>query len=186
MGFMFDFLPIILFFIAFKVWGIYTATAVAMGATLVQLFWSYARHGSVKKTFWISFIAIFVLGGATLIFKNEIFIKWKPTVVYLCLALAMVISPMISNKTLLQHISDLDSSHGLELPVWAWKKLNRYWAIFCMLMAVTNLYVVYNFDTQTWNNFKMFGILGCTLLFILMQAMLMVKWSKSVKKEDLS
>ena len=186
MGFMFDFLPIILFFITFKVWGIYAATATAMLATLFQLFWSKFRHGKVKKTFWISFVAIFVLGGATLIFKNEIFIKWKPTIVYMALAIAMVVSPIVTDKTLLQHLSNLDSQNGMNLPELAWKRLNYYWAIFSVVMALTNLYVVYNFDTQTWNNFKLFGILGATLLFVIMQAMLMVRWSKPEKNGDLS
>ena len=183
MSFLFDFFPILLFFISFKIWGIYAATAIAIAATFIQLILAKVIFGVIKRSYWISFFTVFILGGATLILQNEMIIKWKPTVVYLLLALAMLLSPVVSEKTLLQHLGgDLEKS-GLSLSNSAWKKLNWSWAIFCVLMGVANLYVVYNYDTNTWNNFKFFGILGCTLIFVFIQAILMARWSKPNKSE---
>jgi intracellular septation protein len=171
MKFLFDFFPILLFFIAFKVYGIFTATAVLMVATLLQVgyFWIKNRH--LENIHIITLVLVLTLGSATLFFQDILFIKWKPTAIYWVFALLFLGSQFIGTKTIMQRMLD----NKLELPSIAWRRLNMSWAGFFMAMGFINLYVVYNFSTDVWVNFKLFGTLGLTLIFIVIQAIYMGK-----------
>ena len=177
MKMLFDFFPIIFFFVAYKIFGIYDATAVAMAASLLQvgIFWLKNRRFELIHVLSLAFI--FILGSATLIAHDPMFIKWKPTVIYWVMA-AIFGGSHLSKKTLLEHMM----GKKINLPAKAWKTLNTSWIIFFTTMGGLNLFVVYNFSTNAWVNFKLFGILGTTILFGILQSLWITKF---VKKQDL-
>lgn len=174
-----DFFPIILFFIAYKIGDIYIATCVAIVATLVQLIYGKVRQGTYEKSHVISFVLILILGGATLLMKDAMFIKWKTTAVYWVLGCVFIGSQFFGQKSLMEHIA----GHSIEMKKAIWKKLNLSWGIFFLIMGCLNLYVVYHFDTDTWVNFKLFGTLGLTLLFVLGQGIYMAKHLEQDKEK---
>lgn len=171
MKILFDFFPIILFFLAYKWAGIYTATLVAMAASLVQVLWGRLRSGHFEKMPLITLVTLVVLGGATLFFRNEAFIKWKPTVVYWLLGFGFLLSQWIGNKPAIQRLAE----QNIQLASTVWVRLNLSWAIFFIGMGCLNIYVIQNFDTDTWVNFKLFGSLGLTFIFILCQSIYMFR-----------
>lgn len=175
MKFFFDFLPILLFFIAYKLYGIYVATAVAIIVSIAQVGWLWWRHHRVERMPLITAAMLLVLGGATLLFQDETFIKWKPTVVNWIFAVAFLASQFVGDKTLIERMMGAN----IELPKMVWAKLNLTWALFFCAMGVVNLIVAYSFDTDTWVNFKLFGILGLTLVFVFGQALFMARYLKS-------
>ncbi len=171
MKFLFDFFPVVLFFVGYKIWGIYTATAIAMVASLVQVFLYRIIYQRYEKTHLFSLGIIFVLGGATLIFHNEWFIKWKPTGVYWLSAILFLGSNLITSKPLIQRI--MESNICLHNAIWI--RLNYAWAVFFIIMGTINIYVAYNYSTDIWVNFKLFGGIGLTLLFVFIQAIYLTK-----------
>lgn len=166
-----DFFPIIVFFICYKIFGIYTATAVAMAASLFQVLYYRIKHQHYEKMHLISLGIIFVLGTATLAFHNPWFIKWKPTGMYWLSAIVFIGSAFIGKKPLIQKMMD----GNIKLPDKIWYRLNTAWALFFILMGALNLYVAYAFDTNFWVNFKLFGCAGMTLLFIFIQAIYLAR-----------
>lgn len=160
-----DFFPVILFFIAYKMAGIYTATAVAIAASLVQVGWNHWRHGKVETMHWVTLGLIVFFGGLTLLLHDPVFIKWKPTVVNWLFAAAFAGSALFMERNLLQRMMD----HAITLPGEIWQRLNLAWVSFFVLSGLANLYVAYNYSEETWVNFKLFGMLGLTLLFLLAQ-----------------
>lgn len=174
MKMLFDFFPIILFFIAYKFFGIYVATAVAMGASLLQVIYFWLRYHRVEAMHIITLIIILSLGSATLLLHNSMFIKWKPTVIYWVFALMFLLTQFIGNKTLLQRM--LGTKITLPNPIWT--KLNVSWGVFFAVMGIANLYVVYHYSTNTWVDFKLFGTLGLTIVFIIIQSIYMAKHIK--------
>jgi intracellular septation protein len=174
MKFLFDLFPIIFFFIAYKLGGIYVATVTAIATSSLQVAWSRYSTGKFEKPPLITLATLLVLGSATLLFRNELFIKWKPTALYWVLAMIFFASQFMGKKPLLQKAME----KNIQLNNKAWLKLNVSWVIFFFFMGVTNLYVVYSFDTDTWVNFKLFGTLGLTLLFIILQGFYMARHQK--------
>jgi intracellular septation protein len=172
MKFLTDLLPIILFFIAFKFYGIYTATAVAIAASLLQVAYCYFVNKKVDNMQWITLALIVVLGGATLFLHNELFIKWKPTAIEWAFALAFLLSQWIGEKPLTQRMLEAN----VTLPAYFWRRLNLSWALFFFVMGALNIYVLYHFSTNAWVNFKLFGLMGCTLLFVIGQAFFISKY----------
>jgi intracellular septation protein len=177
MKFLFDLLPVLLFFVAFRIpadprQGIMLATGVAITAALIQLAYHWFRHRRVEKMLLATTAIILVLGGATLIFRNEEFIKWKPTVVNWLFALSFLISQFVGSKNLVQRM--LDQQMQLPAPIWA--RLNGLWVVFFAAMGAANLYVAHHFDTATWVNFKLFGIMGLTLAFVIGQAVYLARF----------
>ena len=176
----FDFLPIIIFFIAYYVFNIYVATASAIGASLLQVGYTLVRGKKPEMMHWLALVMIVVLGSATLLLKNEIFIKWKPTAVYWLLALVFLFSQFVSKKCLVQRMLE----QGIQLPPSKWSKLNLSWVIFFTSMGFLNLYVVYHFDTNVWVNFKLFGSLILTFLFVLGQGVYLMKYMPDNKGQN--
>lgn len=169
-----DFLPIALFFVAYKFFNLMIATQVAIVASLIQLIWLRISTGKFQKVNLVSFLSILILGGATLLLKDDIFVKWKPTAVYWLLASALLFSQLFSAKPLIQRFGET----SIQLPAKIWRQLNITWCGFFTLMGFANLYVVYNFDTATWVNFKLFGTLGLTFVFIIAQSVYMARHSQ--------
>jgi intracellular septation protein len=172
-----DFFPIVLFFAAFKTLGIYVATAVAIVATVAQIAWLRYKNGVVEPMQWVSLGVIVVFGGATLLTQNETFIKWKPTVLYWLMGVALWIGYFVFKRNFLRQLMGAQ----LELPDPVWLVLLHSWAGFFAAMGVLNLWVAYHFDTDTWVSFKLFGGLGLMLVFVLLQG---VYLSKYIKEED--
>jgi intracellular septation protein len=176
MKFLYDLLPVIFFFIAYKLYGIYTATFIAIMTAVLQLGYALIRRKPIDMIQWLSLGAITLLGGATLLFKNELFIKWKPTAIYWLMGLVFFFSQYFGPKPL-KPIAQrmMEKSVALSAPIW--KKLNLSWVLFFTVMGGLNLLVVYTCDTNTWVNFKLFGSFGLTLLFVLLQAVVLSKIS---------
>lgn len=167
-----DFLPIILFFVAYKTYDIYVATAVAIGASLIQVLWSLLRTRKVETMHLVTLGIIVVFGGATLLLRDPTFIKWKPTVVNWLFAAAFLGSQFIGEKSFLRRMMD----HAIEAPVAVWNRLNYAWVIFFIFSGALNLYVAYNFDEDTWVDFKLFGMLGLTLVFVVAQSLYLYRY----------
>ena len=160
-----DFFPIALFFAAFKIWGIFVATAVAIVATIVLLFWAWRRNGHIEPMQWVSLGVIVVFGGATLITQDETFIKWKPSIVYWLMGGALWVGELFFKRNFLRQIM----GDQLSLPDPAWRTLLHSWALFFAFMGGLNLWVANNFDTDTWVSFKLFGGMGLMVVFVLIQ-----------------
>ena len=162
-----DFFPILLFFGAFKIWGIFVATTVAIVATLLQLAWMRYSTGRTEPMQWLSLGVIVVFGGATLIAQDETFIKWKPTVLYWAMGGALLVGQVFFRRNWLQSLMQSQ----MALPDHAWRVMLWSWCGFFAVMGVLNIWVSYHFDTDTWVNFKLFGGMGLMLVFVLAQAM---------------
>ena len=198
-----DFLPIILFFATFKYaegqkeWAadfatqhfgfivsggavgtgeapVLLATVVVILATTCQIAFLLARGKKIDLMLWVSLALVVVLGGATIWFHSETFIKWKPSVLYWAMGLSFWVSHTFFHKNLLQALL----GHQLELPAFVWHRLNFAWIAFFGFMGLLNLYVAYSFSTSAWVNFKLFGALGLMLLFTLAQGVYMSRYVK--------
>ena len=196
MKLLFDFLPIILFFGTFKFaegrkeWAaqfasdhlgfivsggvvgpdeapVLLATVVVIFATLAQVAFLVARGKKVDMMLWVSLGLVTVLGGATIWFHSETFIKWKPSVLYWVMGLAFWVSQALFRKNLLQALI----GNQLTLPAGVWQRLNFAWIAFFAFMGLANLWVAYSFSTDAWVNFKLFGGIGLMLLFTLAQGL---------------
>jgi intracellular septation protein len=172
MKFLFDLFPVILFFIAFKVQGIYVATAVAIAASLGQIGWLWLRGRKIDTMLWASLAIIVVFGSATLLLHDETFIKWKPTVLYWLFACVLSTSELLFHKNLIRTML----GEQIQLPQPAWRRLNFSWAGFFACMGFLNLYVAFNFPTDTWVNFKLFGGMGLMLAFVIAQGLFLAKY----------
>jgi len=174
-----DFFPIVLFFGAFKIWGIFVATTVAIVATLLQLAWMRYRTGRTEPMQWLSLGVIVLFGGATLIAQDETFIKWKPTVLYWAMGGALLVGQVFFRRNWLQSLM----KNQMALPDHAWRVMLWSWCGFFALMGALNLWVAYHFDTDTWVNFKLFGGMGLMLVFVLAQAMYLGRYMDTEAKD---
>lgn len=165
MKFLLDFFPVILFFVAFKVADIFVATGVAIAATIVQIGWVLARGRRPTNMQWMGLAIIVVFGGATLLLRDETFIKWKPTVLYWLAGLVFLVA-LAFRTNLVKAVM----SEGVELPEPVWTKLAVAWGVFFIFKGTLNLWVAYNFPTDVWVNFKLFGGMGLMIAFVIAQA----------------
>jgi intracellular septation protein len=179
MKFLFDIFPVVLFFIAFKIYDIYTATAVAIAATFLQIGWTWVRHRKVENLLWVSLAVIVVFGGATLLLQDETFIKWKPTVLYWLFAAVLAVAELAFRKNLIRAMMETQ----VTLPEAVWGKLLASWIAFFALMGALNLAVAYNFSTDAWVNFKLFGGIGLMLAFIVLQALMLSRYIEDRKAD---
>ncbi len=197
MKLLFDLFPVILFFATFKYYGsdpegaaalvgsllgsavldvkqapILLATVVVIVATMAQIAWVHFRHGKVDKMLWVSLALVTVFGGLTLIFQDETFIKWKPTMLYWVFAASMIFAALVLKKNPIKAML----GEQLTLPDPVWNKVNLSWTAFFAFMGALNLIVAFNFSTDTWVNFKLFGGMGLMLLFVLGQGLMLSKY----------
>lgn len=179
MKFLFDLFPVILFFAVFKLYGIYEATAVAIVATVAQIGWVYFKHRKVEPMLWVSLAVIVVFGGATIYLQNETFIKWKPTVLYWLFGGALAIAALGFKKNLIRAMMEKQ----VTLPDPVWGRLLLSWIAFFGAMGLLNLYVAYNYSTDTWVNFKLFGGMGLMLVFVFGQAIMLAKYIQEKNPE---
>jgi intracellular septation protein len=172
MKFLFDLFPVVLFFVAFKLFDIYVATAAAIAASFLQIGWLKWRRRKVDKTMWVTLVIIVVLGGATLVLHDETFIKWKPTVLYWFFGVVLAVAQLAFRKNLIRAML----GEQIRMPDAAWSRLSWSWAGFFAFMGAANLYVAFNFPTETWVNFKVFGGVGLMLLFVVLQALFLARY----------
>ncbi|MBD3634404.1 MAG: septation protein A [Methylophaga sp.] len=188
----FDFLPIVLFFVTYKlgggeysfngemvqVDGIYAATAVMIVATLFQVSFTWLRHRTVERAHLVTLVLVIVLGGLTLWLQNPDFIKWKPTAVNWLFALVFIGAYLFTDKSLLERMM----AQHIQLPNKVWSRLNMAWILFFVGSGLANLYVAFNYDEATWVNFKLFGMLGLTIVFIIAQSVYLARHATEVPK----
>jgi len=177
MKFLFDLFPVILFFAAYKFGGIFVATGVAIVATFVQIGWVWFRHRKVDTMLWVSLVIVTFFGGATLLLQDETFIKWKPTVLYWLFAAILAGGTLFMKKNLMKNLL----SEQMQLPDEAWNRMNVSWIGFFVFMGFANLAVAFNFSTDTWVNFKLFGGTGLMLCFVLVQGLMLSKYMEEKK-----
>ena len=207
MKFLFDLFPVVLFFAMFK-WGeghvaaaqslgsqylsgfvsggivtaqqapILLATAVVIIATLAQILYLLIRGRKVDVMLWVSLLIVGVFGGATIYFHNDLFIKWKPTVLYWSFATVLLVSQLLLKKNLIKTMM----GQQLAMPDAIWEKLGLTWVGFFVLMGCLNLYVAFNYPTATWVNFKLFGGMGLMFVFVIGQTLLLSKYMQEPKK----
>ncbi|GIX21627.1 MAG: putative intracellular septation protein A [Gammaproteobacteria bacterium] len=167
MKLLYDFLPILLFFLAYKVWDLYAATAVAIGVALVQNLVYWLRHRRFDNMQLVALVLLVVLGGATLLLRDNTFIMWKPTAVNLLFAAVFAATGLFGDKPLVQRLLE----GQLQLEAALWRRLNWSWVGFFLFCAAANLFVAYRYSEAVWVNFKLFGLLGLTLLFLFAQGL---------------
>jgi len=179
MKFLFDIFPVILFFVAYKISGIYTATSIAIAATAAQIGWAWAKHRKVDTMQWVSLALIVVFGGATLLLRDETFIKLKPTVLYWLFGVVLTVSAVAFKKNLIRAMMEKQ----VTAPDAVWEKLLAGWIGFFVVMGGLNLYVAYTYDTAIWVNFKLFGGIGLMILFVIAQAVILAPHMKEREVE---
>lgn len=205
MKFLIEFLPIILFFAAYKLYSlipapiiesindlmpfsltpgheadsIYFATLVAIIISGITVLIHFIRHRDFNKNQTITFVLFLIFGGATLLLRDPTFIKWKPTVINLVFALIFLGSAFIGDKPLAQRFL----GGAIDAPRSIWNKLNTAWIIFFVFVAAINLYIAYNFSEAIWVNFKLFGMMGLTIAFIIVQMIILSRYITVKPKE---
>ena len=197
MKLLFDLFPVILFFAAFKyseknpemaaswvaslmgsatvdpkIAPILLATVAVIVATIAQIMWVAFRHGKVDKMLWVSLVLVVVFGGMTLAFQDESFIKWKPTILYWVFAGSMGFAALVMKKNAIKTML----GEQLTLPESVWTKVNLSWMAFFVIMGFLNLIIAFNFPTDVWVNFKLFGGMGLMLVFVLGQGFMLSKY----------
>lgn len=181
MKLLFDFLPIAIFFGVYKYTGdIIIATAVLIPATIVQMLVTWVRTHKIEKMQLVTLGLVVVLGGATVLLQDKTFIQWKPTVVNWLFAVAFLGSQFIGAKTLVQRMME----SAVELPAPIWVRLNLAWVVFFIVMGGLNLFVAFTMSEETWVNFKLFGMLGLTLVFIILQGVYLSKHMTETTPEE--
>ncbi len=194
MKFLFDLFPVILFFIAFKLaegnpdaaaalarsvgyvadskqLPALVATAVAILATFGQIAWVRFRGRKVDRMLWVSLAIILVFGGLTLWLRDDTFIKWKPTVLYWLFGVSLIGAQLLFGRNLIRTML----AEQVSMPEAVWARLNWSWVGFFAFMGAANLYVAFNYSTDTWVNFKLFGGMGLMLLFVVLQALYLAR-----------
>ena len=197
MKLLFDLFPVILFFVTFKyseknpelaaswmaslmgsaavdpkIAPILLATVVVIVATVAQIIWVAFRHGKVDKMLWVSLVLVVVFGGMTLVFQDESFIKWKPTILYWVFAGSMAFAALVMKKNAIKAML----GEQLTLPEPVWTKVNLSWIAFFVVMGFLNIIIAFNFPTDVWVNFKLFGGMGLMLVFVLGQGLMLSKY----------
>lgn len=177
-----DFFPVVLFFAVYKYTGdLITATLFLIPATVVQVAVGYVMSKKVEPMPLVTLALVVVLGGATVYLNDPVFIKWKPTLVNGLFALAFLASEFVfGGKTVVQRLM----GSAVQLNAAQWRLLNRAWIAFFMASGIINLWVAYSFSEDTWVNFKLFGMLGLTLVFVLLQGLWMARVAQSSDKDS--
>ena len=147
------------------------ATVVVMAATLAQIAYLKLRGQKVDTMLWVSLLLVVGLGGATIYFHSEAFIKWKPTVLYWVMGAALAVGQLLGRNGMRALMGQ-----QMALPDTVWARLNLAWVGFFTAMGFLNLWVAYRFSTGVWVNFKLFGGLGLMLAFVLLQALVLGKY----------
>ena len=180
MKLLFDYLPIIIFFISFKLKGIYFATALTMLVALLQTAAIWWLQKKVDKIQVVTLIFIVFLGSSTLLLHDPIFIQWKPSIIYWIFAAVCAVTQFFGKQPVVARILQ----PHISAPPGIWQRINAAWAIFFSALGGLNLYVVYHYSMNTWVNFKLFGTLGLMIGFILVQALYLSRHTSLAKVDS--
>lgn len=176
-----DFFPVVLFFAVYKFTGdLIVATLVLIPATIAQVAIGYWRERKIEPMPLVTLALVVILGGATVYLNDPLFIKWKPTLVNGLFALAFLGSEFLfGGKTVVERLM----SSAVNLTRRQWRVLNRAWIVFFVFSGTLNIWVAYQFSEDTWVNFKLFGMLGLTLIFVVLQGIWMSRVAPDAVKE---
>lgn len=182
MKFLFDFFPIVAFYLTYNYgkepWGEVTAmiaaTAVLMAATTVQMLYTWIKHKKIEKMHVVVLVLALVFGSATIYFREPAYLIWKVTIVNWLFAIAFAASHFIGHKTIIRHMMD----HAITLPDTVWSRLSIMWIIFFTALGAINLIVAARVDFDHWVDFKLFGLLGLTLVFVVIQGFYLARHIK--------
>jgi len=166
-----DYFPLILFFVAFKFGGIYVATAAAIAASIAQIIWFSTGGRRPQPIHWVSLAVIVIFGGATLLLHDDVFIRWKPTVLYALFGVTLLVGRVVFRRDLIASVMK-----GIHLPAPVWSNVTWSWIAFFAFMGVANWYVAFHYPLETWVNFKVWGGMGLFLLFALAQGMVLSRY----------
>ncbi|MFM8546843.1 MAG: septation protein A [Betaproteobacteria bacterium] len=182
MKMIFDLLPVVLFFVAYKLSDIFIATGIAILASILQLGWLRMNREEITTMHWTSVAIIVFFGGLTLMLRDETFIKWKPTVLYITLALTLIVGRWVLRRNLVQKLM----GNQIKLPDIVWDRINLAWIGFFVFLAVLNIWVAQSFSTDAWVNFKFYGIMSLTFAFIAALVFYMARYMQTddEKKSD--
>ena len=175
-----DFLPLVVFFAFYKLYDIYAATSALIVATAVVLIYSWVRYRKVEKMQLFTFLLVGFFGGLTVFFHDDTFIKWKVTVINALFALALLISRYGFGKNLIKQML----AKELQAPDRIWDNVNLGWVGFFALCGLLNLYVAFNLSQEMWVNFKVFGLLGMTLVFTLLSGVYLYRHMPAEQKAE--
>ena len=173
-----EFFPILLFFIAYKAYDIYVATAVVIGATIIQVAIAWFKYRKVETMQWITLGLVIVFGGATIILHDEQYLKWKFSIIEWLFGLAFLSSHFIGQKTFIERMM----ASNLSLPATIWTRLNFSWATFFISVGFINVYVMYNYNTDDWVTFKTFIAPALMVVFMVVQMSFIYKYIPDTKE----
>jgi len=177
---LFEYLPLVIFFIVYQIADIYWATGSLIILGAAQIIYYLIKKEPIPKRTLIFFVLIAVFGGLTIFMHDDTFLKWKVTIINMIFAIALVVSDKFFNKNIIKDFL----GEALELPEDIWGKLNLAWALFFTLCAVLNLYVAFNFDQDTWVNFKVFGLTGLMFIFSIGSVLSLSKYMPEDEEKD--
>lgn len=218
MKFLIDFFPVLLFFVAYKIYGIYVATGVAIAASAIQVGWLRLKHRRTETMHLVTLGLLVVFGGLTIALHDRAFIMWKPSIVNWLFAAAFLTSHFIGDRPLIERMM----SHAIEVPSRIWRRLNLMWSAFFILSGLANLYVANRFFSaehalltaagqeqidlatcnsafsgqlldlcmaaqareETWVNFKLFGMMGLTIAFVIIQAFYLARHIRDTEAQQ--
>ena len=169
-----DFLPVVVFFIIYKAYDIYYATASLIIITVAQVFYEIIFNKKIPKMQIVVAILVIVFGGATLYFHNDEFIKWKVSIINWLMGIAFIINTYFMKETFIEKLM----KNSLSMDIKNWKFLNNLWGIFFIFLGILNIIIAMFCSTDVWVNFKVFGILGLTFLFVIVQSIYISKYMK--------
>jgi intracellular septation protein len=176
--------PLIVFFVAFKLLGLYWATGALMLVSVASLLILRARTGRFKPIHVVTTVIIVILGSATLLFHDKRFIQWKPTVLLGAAAIAFFGSNFIGKQPLARRMLEGVFSEPVELSAYGWRVINTLWAAWLALLATTNIYIARNFAEGVWVNFKVFGISLLMMIFMIPQVVWLSSKTKAASTEN--
>jgi len=174
MKLLFDFFPVIVFYVFYKIFNIYVATGALIIASLIQITYLWLRYKKVDTMLIVAFVLVLIFGGLTIFLHDVMFLKWKVSIINWLFGAAFILVQLFAKKPLIQYLME----KNLQLPTKAWSTLNLMWGGFFILMGIINIIIVYSFSTATWVDFKVFGMLGLTLAFVILQTIYLMKYLK--------
>jgi intracellular septation protein len=176
--------PLIVFFVGFKLLGIYWATAALMIACVLQLLVHRLRAGKFKTMHIITVAVVLVLGSATLLLHDRRFIQWKPTVLLALAAAAFLVSMVVGKQPLARRMLEAVFNEPLQISPRSWLLINSLWVGWFALLAAANIFVARNFAESVWVNFKVFGITVAMLIFTLPQVLWLSGKTKTAQSDQ--
>ncbi len=174
----FEYIPLIIFFVFYKFADIYWATGSLIVTSALQILYYIIKKEPIPKRNWVFFALIAVFGSLTIFLHDDAFLKWKVTIINGIFALGLLISDFVFKKNMIKGFLE----ESLTLPEKIWTKLNIAWAFFFALCGTLNIYVAFNFSQETWVNFKVFGLTGLTFVFAIGSVLSLYKYMPDEEK----